>query len=450
MTDEPSRTAGDGGSLTSSRRGKLPPGPGMPAEEVAAHQRVRIHAAMVDIVAEEGYRSVKVRDIVRRAGVSTRAFYEHFDSKEECFLRTYELIARRATQRIIAAQAGDTKWHDRPRLVLEAFARELESGPAAAHLTLVEAYAAGADSLEQAWRFERTFEAMFAEGLARAPDGVVVPPLVIEGIVAGVARVARTRLLAGKAGKLHDLNDELVEWALCYVDDATASLGELDKGSVWRNTMLESQGALLGSPGNDGWPKTGDRALLLRAVAKLVVADGYRKLTPSRIRAAAGVSRKEFDANFDGVESCYLAALEQHAEEALSQAARAQTAGRTWSGGIYRSIAALCEQVAADAFLAGVCLGGGSSLGPGIGRAQMRLITAVADQLTAGVPHENRPSELVLEASSGAVWAVFHRHVARALSHTQPQVAATLSFIALAPAVGASAAVAAIRREQAE
>ena len=83
---------GDGDGQVSASPRKLPPGPGRPAKQVAAHQLARILAATTGIVAEQGYGALKVREVVGYAEVSTRAFYEHFSSKEDCFLQTYELI----------------------------------------------------------------------------------------------------------------------------------------------------------------------------------------------------------------------------------------------------------------------------------------------------------------------------------------------------------------------
>src|ERR1044071_3928749 len=167
-------------------RGRLSPGPGMAAKDVAAHQLARIHSATIGIVAERGYEALKVRDVVSCAEVATRAFYELFGSKEDCFLQTYDLIARRASRRIVAAQAGEPDWRKRSQLIFDEFLRGLEQRPENARLALVEAYAAGETALEQAWRTERAFEGMLGECFARSPDGVVVPPLVIEGVVAGI------------------------------------------------------------------------------------------------------------------------------------------------------------------------------------------------------------------------------------------------------------------------
>jgi AcrR family transcriptional regulator len=405
---------------------------------------------MIEIVADRGYDAVKVRELVHLAGVSSRAFYEQFGSKEDCFLRTHDLVVRRATRRIIASQTGEDKWKERPRLIFHAFARELGDDPPAARFALIGAYAAGPVALEQARKTEATFEAMFAQSFARAPGGMVVPAMVVEGMTAGVARVARTRLLEGRTAELIHLNEEMLEWILCHPGRSADELAGLDLQLVWRDTRLLPLTVPSGSGEGEAWPRTGDRALILSTVAELTAANGYDALTVERIRRGAGVSRAIFKSYFEGVEDCFVAAMEQRAGEATTQAARAQTAGRTWSGGLYRAISALCDQIAADPLLASVCLADNFTPGSSGARVRGQLIAILAEQLADSAPVAERPSLLVAEASSGAVWALFHHHVVRAIAQSAPQVAATLAFMALAPVIGARAAVAAISSEQAE
>ena len=61
-----------------------------PREVVWESQRGRLLAAMAEVVAPKGYGAVAVRDVIARAGVSRKTFYEHFDNKEECFLAAYD------------------------------------------------------------------------------------------------------------------------------------------------------------------------------------------------------------------------------------------------------------------------------------------------------------------------------------------------------------------------
>jgi AcrR family transcriptional regulator len=446
MSSQEALSASPGRVEESSPPGrKLSPGPGLAPRQVAAHQLARIHKATIEIAAKQGYRALKVRDIVRQAEVSTRAYYEHFGGKEDCFLQTCDLIARRSSRRIIAAQVGETDWRERPRLVLEEFICGLEREPDAARLALVEAYVAGEASMEQVLHSRRVLEGMVLESFARSPDGVVVPPMIVEGMVAGIAAIAKARLLAGRVVELRDARDELVEWVLRYPDPVTAKLAELDRQSVWRDTTLLA--APVGAAGGEGSRAGGDRGLILDAVAALAATGGYAGLTVPRIRSAACVSRRKFDGHFDDVEDCYLAALELRMAGALAQAARAQTAASSNPGGVYRAIAALCEYIAADAFLTRVCLTGDFPPGPNGLRSRQRLIAAVAEQLSVSAPSAGHPAPLAAEASAAAVWAIFHHHVIRARSR-RCQVAATISYLALAPLIGAEAAVAAIQAEQ--
>lgn len=429
---------------------KLQPGPGMAASDVAAHQSARIHRAMIEIVADQGYDAVKVRELVHLAGVSSAAFYRHFKNKEDCFLRTYDFVVRRATRRIISAQAGEEDWRKRPRLIFDSLARELKDDPEAAYLALVEAYAVSPAALTQARNAEATFEAMFTQSFARPPKGMVVPPLVVEGMMAGVAGVARTRLLSSRERELGRLNEEMMEWALSYPGSSADELAHLDLQRVWRDTRLLPLVSPSSSGEGEAWPKTGDRALLLASVAELTAAKGYGSLTTTAISRDAGLPRAIFKAHFDDVEECFVAAMEQRAGEALAQAARAQTAGRAWPGGLYRAISALCDQMISDPLLTEVCLADPFQPGSTGSRSRARLIEVVAELLADSAPPAEKSTALFEEASTSAVWALFHHHLIRALPAASPQIAATLAFMALAPVIGAPATVTAIAAEQSE
>jgi len=414
----------------------------MSADEVASHQRARIHGAMIEIAGERGYGAVTVRELAQLAGVSTRAFYEHFDSKEECFLSTHDLVVRRIAAGVVAAQSGERNWIERLRLAFAAFAREIESKPRAARLAMIETFAVGPAALERMRRTEEVFEAMVGESFSHAPNDIEVPPLLIMGLVAGSARVARGRVLTGHEGELLDLAGELLDWALCLRCDSAAELEDLNR----RSTLLLAIAAA--SPETGRREPEDDRTRILSAATKLAGKEGYAQLTVPRIRVAAGVSRRSFDSFFDGVEDCFIAALEQRIGVALEQATDARATGISWEGGVYRAIATLCVKVARDPLLAK--LGFSEVFAPGLNgmRCRERLVHATATLLRDEAAPAQRPSQLAAEASIGAVWGVMHHHVVNNRAKQLPWLAATLSYLALAPAVGGSAAVAAIRAEQ--
>ena len=434
--DMPAKEARNGDN---ERYRKLTPGPGMSAAEVVAHQHARIHSAMIEIVAERGYDAVRVRDLVKLAGVSSRTFYENFESKEGCFLSTYEMVTRRASRQFVVAQADEPDWRKRPLLAFAALAKEFESNPDAARFALIEAYSASPAVLEKAWLAERESERALGECFARAPSGIVVPPLVLEGIIGGLGGVARARLRTDKSSELPGLADELSEWVLSYPGTAAEALIGLDGRSLSKETEV--------ARGRRVWPSTGERDDLLASVSQLAVAIGYERLTITRIRTVAKVSRKAFDAHFEGVEDCFVAALEQRTDEVLAGAVLAQSMGGDWPGRIYRGVAALCEQVAGDPFLAMSCLANPFAEDSSGDRSRRRLVAMIVDQFGDLIPLDLTPTILGAEASKGGLWALFHHHLIRNWKDRR-QIAATLAFIALAPTTGGPDAVIAIRGEQ--
>ncbi len=429
--------------------GKLRPGPGRSASEVAAHQRARIHSAMIELVAEHGYGAVTVRDLAATAGVSSRTFYEHFRGMEDCFLRTHGLVVRRAVRRIVGSQAVGRDWKERLWLGFGAFAAELEHEPRAARLALVDAYQAGPAATEQTRRAESTFAEMIGDSLSRAPEGPMLSPLHIEGIVAGIAHSARARLAGGDGAGMEGLGEELFEWALAYRSEAVAALADLDRRSAAGDMATALAPVPSSKQMDEARSPVGDRALILSAVDKLVGAEVHGGLTLKRIRTATGLSRSRFDRQFGGIEDCFAAAAELRADQALAQAGLACAAGGSWEGGIYRMVGSLCAQVAQDRLFARLCFAGISAAGAEGRRCCERFTEALAGIAREGRPPAGCPVESVEnEASMGAFWGVVHRYVASGQAQSLPRMTATLSFLLLVPAVDPRTAVLAIEAEQ--
>src|SRR5215218_6805837 len=78
-------------SCVTSNTRALPRGPHhLARDEVMASQRGRMLDAMAQVVAEKGYGAATVADVIERAGVSRKTFYEHFRDKEACFLAAFD------------------------------------------------------------------------------------------------------------------------------------------------------------------------------------------------------------------------------------------------------------------------------------------------------------------------------------------------------------------------
>jgi AcrR family transcriptional regulator len=81
--------------------------PGRPRRFEAAEERQRIFDAAFEVMRRNGYGEVTVGDILAEAGVSTRSFYRHFDSKEALlaalFRQDAEQFSDAVTVRVHAA-----------------------------------------------------------------------------------------------------------------------------------------------------------------------------------------------------------------------------------------------------------------------------------------------------------------------------------------------------------
>jgi len=67
--------------------------------------------------------------------------------------------------------------------------------------------------------------------------------------------------------------------------------------------------------------------------------------------------------------------------------------------------------------------------------------------LAGAAPKSSYSTSLSTEASTGALWSLFHHHIVRDWSQRR-QVAASLSYVVCAPVIGAFGAVSAVRVEQ--
>jgi AcrR family transcriptional regulator len=193
----------------------LPRGPHtLTREEVAASQRVRIMEGLASAVAEHGYPHVGIGEIVRRAGVSRRTFYEHFSDKEECFLSSYEVVSRELRRRMESAIDPGADWHSLVGSVLYAYLSALTEDPVAGRAFLVEIEGVGPrarqrrrESLHRFADFlKETHMKMFGDDLGSDH----VPDRLYLGLAHAVSELAREQLDTSPTTPLTDLHDDVL------------------------------------------------------------------------------------------------------------------------------------------------------------------------------------------------------------------------------------------------
>jgi AcrR family transcriptional regulator len=89
--------------------------------------RQRLLDALEACIAAEGYPRTTVADIVRRARTSRRTFYEHFDSREACFVALLTEANAEQVRQISAAVDPNAPWRNQIRQAIEAWISSAES-----------------------------------------------------------------------------------------------------------------------------------------------------------------------------------------------------------------------------------------------------------------------------------------------------------------------------------
>ena len=181
---------------------------GLSREEVVESQRGRLLRAMAEAVAEKGYATTAVADVIARAGVSRETFYEQFSSKEDCFNATFDAAGEILWGRIAGTQVGDGTPEDRLAGLLGAYLAALEAEPSYARTLLVEVYAAGPEAL----RRRMAIQERFTDTLVDLFDAHAAHErFACELMVAAVGAMVTTRIAVGEGASLHELEEPILD-----------------------------------------------------------------------------------------------------------------------------------------------------------------------------------------------------------------------------------------------
>jgi AcrR family transcriptional regulator len=144
---------------------------------VLASQRGRLLEAMAQCVAEQGYAATTVAQVIARAGVSRKTFYEHFPDKRACFLAAWEVGNDILLQQVLAASEETDGWRTRLRAGVDAFLEVLAAEPAFARTFMIEVLSVGDEALAHRAQIVERFADVLAEAHrdALAEDAALGP-----------------------------------------------------------------------------------------------------------------------------------------------------------------------------------------------------------------------------------------------------------------------------------
>jgi AcrR family transcriptional regulator len=199
----------------------------LPPDLIRAVQRERLLEAMLCTVAEVGYRSLTVQDVLARAGISRPTFYEQFEDKEACFIAAFDAASKRLRDRLRGAEGGEGDWRERLRAALTELTRFIAEEPEAARTLIVEARASSAAGLRRRDELLDSF-AGWVDDLAR--EELEEPPsaLAAVGVVGGIESVLYARLRGGEGGDIESLVPSLMYFAVLAYAGRDAAGDELE------------------------------------------------------------------------------------------------------------------------------------------------------------------------------------------------------------------------------
>ena len=162
-TPEPDPSDPDGPPARSPRRAAA----GRPRGPARAHARGDGAGRR-----RKGYARVAVADVIERAGVSRKTFYEQFANKDECFLAAYDASVDELLAKIDEAlEALAPDWLAAHRAAVEAYLDTLAGGPAFAKALLIEVLGAGPEALSRRAAVEQRFAEQLEDVHRRARTG---------------------------------------------------------------------------------------------------------------------------------------------------------------------------------------------------------------------------------------------------------------------------------------
>ena len=203
----------------------MPPGRHLvPTDFVSRNQRERMLLATAELVAERGYQKTTIELIAKTSRVALVTFYEHFSSKEECFLAAFDESVAAAREIFAELLDPEDSWQDQIAAGLELFLEMVVREQERAKLCIVESQAAGSASLARYQEMLESVAPKLREGRefnprsSRLPDGLKV------AIAGGIAWLVHQRLVAGDVEDLKALLPEMLQVTL------TPYIGEVEAG----------------------------------------------------------------------------------------------------------------------------------------------------------------------------------------------------------------------------
>jgi AcrR family transcriptional regulator len=410
-------------------------------------QRDRIVAAMIDAVARDGYAATTIANVVATAGVSRPTFYEYFTDKQDAFVVTAAGIHDQ-----LASEVGRALEDASAETATHALAGALTSFALArrpsARVLLEEATRAGARGLDVRDR-GITAIARLLDARHRAPASAAAPDLPARALIGGIYRLLASPLRDGEPPAAI-LLEELEAW----IDRYALSLREHRWRTLRFAPSTEPAVAAPAAPTGPRAPRRGQgrlsrvelaenhRQRIILAAASLAEEKGYPATTVTDLTRRAGVDNRAFYRLFTDKQEAFQALHELLFREIMAVTASGFLAGESWPERVWEAAGAFARYLEKNPTLAYAAFVDSHAGSIETVRRVEQLVGGFTIFLQEGYRHATNsqpPSPLALQAIAATVFELSYMQVRERRIGRLSGLVPHMTFICLAPFIGARA-----------
>lgn len=415
---------------------------------------------MTAAAGEQGYANTTVADVIAIAGVSRKAFYEHFSNREECFLETYDTIVAEGVARVASAYRSANSRSAAIATGIEALFERAVQNPPEVRIVLIEIGAVGPAGAARREMLMGTYEQLLRESLGLARGSGTIPNPILRAIVGGVTHVLHSRVRIGRERRLKKLVPDLVSWVISYhpAPEAIVTLrdpepkrpfaglvGGRAPGSLSPPTPSSSKRRGLRGEhiGSHSFVVHSQRERILDAVATLSASKGFTAVTVKDIAEQAAVSLDAFYEHYAGKEDAFLVAYEVGHAKGLTIVEHAYDAAPDWRSAIRAAIAALFDFLASEPAFAHLALVDARIATDRTAERASRGVSAYAQLLLPGLESaggKDGPPAVAIEAIIGGIFELCISYTLQRRTEALSELLPRAIYFALAPFLGAEEA----------
>jgi AcrR family transcriptional regulator len=416
---------------------------------------------MIALAGENGYASTTVANVLARAGVSRKAFYQHFTNKQECFLAAYDAVAAEGRREISRAYEAAAEPAEGAQLAIAKLFERAIDNPGNVRLVLIEAGIVGQAGIERRERLMSEYEDLLRDMLGLARGLGTVPNPVLRGIVGGLNGVLHAHVRSGRLEQLRELIPHMVGWATSYSPPPASMMQLLTQPASGRTLPSgliggRAPGTLTVTAPTAGGRRRGlarrnqagisrslvvhsQRERILDAVANIVAETDYASLTVEAIAERAAVSLHAFYEHFKDKEDAFLVAYEIGHARGLAIVERAVASRPDWRLGIRDGISALFDFLASEPAFAHLALVDALTASRRMGERASDGTAAYAEMLIPGAedaPDLALPAAVAIEAVAGGLLELCLTYALQRQIERLSELLPRATYFALAPFIG--------------